>query len=126
MPLKTTGLTESQSGFANGLTESLISTLSGYNAITVLSSGTSYYTTEKNMDDKSIVDNFGVNYIIRGFMQVMGESARLHLEITDIKTSQVIVSKKRDFDLNEIFAVQDELTNSILDEMQIGLGVGSQ
>ena len=78
------------------------------------------------MDDKSIVDNFGVNYIIRGSMQVMGESARLNLEITDIKTSQVIVSKKRDFDINEIFAIQDELSNSMLDEMQIGLGVGSQ
>lgn len=78
------------------------------------------------MDDKSIVDDFGVNYIIRGSMQLIGERARLHLEITDIKTFQVIVSKKRDFDIDEIFAVQDELSNSMLDEMQIGLGVGSQ
>ena len=46
------------------------------------------------MDDKSIVDDFGVNYIIRGSMQ--------------------------------LFTVQDELSNSMLDEMQIGLGVGSQ
>ena len=125
-PIKTTGLSENQVGFANGVTESMISTLNGYSAITVLSSDTSYHAQKENMNDQSLADNYGVNYIIRGSMQVMGQNARLNLEITDIESSEIVISKKEDFNLDNIFAVQDKMSNTILDELQIGLGVGEK
>ena len=58
-------------------------------------------------------------------MQVMGNNARLNLEITDLDASKVSVSKKKDFKLDDIFKVQDELSNEILTTLQISLGVGS-
>ena len=125
-PIKTTGLSENQVGFANGVTESMISTLNGYSAITVLSSDTSYHAQKENMNDQYLADNYGVNYIIRGSMQVMGQNARLNLEITDIESSEIVISKKEDFNLDNIFAVQDKMSNTILDELQIGLGVGEK
>ena len=76
------------------------------------------------MSDQSLADNYGVNYIIRGSMQVMGQDARLNLEITDIEKSEIVISKKEDFNINNIFKVQDNMSNAILDELQIGLGVG--
>ena len=125
-PIKTTGLSEDQIGFANGVTESMISTLGGYNAITVLSSDTSYYAQKENMNNQSLADNFGVNYIIKGSMQVMDKNARLNLEITDVNSSEIVLSQKEDFNLDDIFAVQDEISIKILDELQIGLGVGQK
>ena len=123
-PIKTSGLTDDQLGFANGVTESMVSTLSGYSAITVLSSSTSYHAQKENMNDQSLADNYGVNYIIRGSMQVMGQNARLNLEITNIEKSEIVISKKEDFKIKNIFNVQDNMSNAILDELQIGLGVG--
>ena len=125
MPIKTSGLAEDQIGFGNGITESMIATLSGYKAITVLSSNTSFHAENISMIDESIRDEFGVNYLIRGSMQVMGENARLNLEITDLNVSKVTVSKKKDFRLADIFEIQDQLSNEILTELQISLGVGS-
>ena len=125
MPIKTSGLAEDQTGFGNGITESMIATLSGYKAITVLSSSTSFHAEKINMIDETIRDDFGVNYLIRGSMQVMGNNARLNLEITDLNVSKVTVSKKKDFKLEDIFAAQDELSDEILTELQISLGVGS-
>ena len=125
MPIKTSGLAEDQTGFGNGITESMIATLSGYKAITVLSSSTSFHAEKISMIDESIRDEFGVDYLIRGSMQVMGKKARLNLEITDLNASKVTVSKKRDFELDDIFGVQDELSDEILNELQISLGVGS-
>ena len=125
MPIKTSGLAEDQTGFGNGITESMIATLSGYKAITVLSSSTSFHAEKISMIDESIRDEFGVDYLIRGSMQVMGKNARLNLEITDLNASKVTVSKKRDFELDDIFGVQDELSDEILNELQISLGVGS-
>jgi len=125
MPIKTSGLAEDQTGFGNGITESMIATLTGYKAITVLSSSTSFHAEKISMIDESIRDEFGVNYVIRGSMQVMGENARLNLEITDLNVSKVTVSKKKDFRLEDIFEAQDQLSNEILTELQISLGVGS-
>ena len=95
MPIKSSGLSENQKGFANGVTESMIATLSGYQAIKVLSSSTSFHAEKTKMINKTIKDEFGVNYIIRGSMQVMGNNARLNLEITDLDASKVSVSKKK-------------------------------
>jgi len=125
MPIKTSGLAEDQTGFGNGITESMIATLSGYKAITVLSSSASFHAEKTKMVDESIRNEFGVDYLIRGSMQVMGNKARLNLEITDLDASKVTVSKKKDFELDDIFGVQDELSDEILTELQISLGVGS-
>ncbi len=125
MPIKTSGLADNQKGFADGITESMIATLSGYKAIKVLSSSTSFHAEKTEMLNESIRDEFGVNYLIRGSMQVMGKAARLNLEITDLESAKVSVSKKKDFKLDDIFKIQDELSNEILNELQISLGVGS-
>ena len=77
------------------------------------------------MTDQAIRDEYGVNFIIRGSMQVMGKNARLNLEISDLKIGEIVETKKRDFILDEIFKVQDELSDQILEILQIDLGSGS-
>ena len=126
MPLKATGLSEDQKSFANGLTESMISALSSYKAIRVLSSNTSFHAEKLGMTDESIAEEYKVNFLVRGSMQVMGNNGRLNLQIVDLNKKEVVVTKKRDFELSDIFNVQDEMSNSILEDMQIDLGVGSQ
>ena len=125
MPIETSGLTDDQKGFARGITESMISTLSSYQAIKVLSSSTSFHAQKTEMLDNAIREDYGVDYLIRGSMQVMGNNARLNLAITDLKAAKVTLSKKKDFYMEEIFKVQDELGNEILSALSIDLGVGS-
>ena len=126
MPLKATGPSEDQKSFANGVTESMISALSSYKAIRVLSSNTSFHAEKLGMTDESIAEEYKVNFLVRGSMQVMENNGRLNLQIVDLNKKEVVVTKKRDFELSDIFSVQDEMSNSILEDMQIDLGVGSQ
>ena len=123
-PIKASGLSEDQKGFARGITESMVSTFSSYKGIRVLSSSTSFHSEKENMTDKAVRDEYGVNFIIRGSMQVMGENARLNLEITDSKIGEVVDTRKRDFKLSDIFSVQDQLSEEILLELQSDLGIG--
>ena len=125
-PIKTSGLQANQEAFGTGITESMITTLSQYKAIRVLSSNTSFHVAKTEMLDAEIRDQYGVDFLIRGSIQVMGSNARLNLEISDLKLEEVTISKKRDFELSKVFKVQDELSNEILNEMQINLGVGSR
>ncbi len=124
-PIKASGLKADQEFFGTGITESMVSILSQYKAIKVLSSNTSFHVAKTEMLDADIRDLYGVDFLIRGSIQVIGKNARLNVEITDLKLEEVSVSKKRDFNLNDIFKVQDDLSNEILNEMQINLGVGS-
>ena len=119
-----TGLSEDQQGFANGMTESMISTFSTYKGIRVLSSSTSSHVSANNMSDKDIRDEYGVNFVVRSSMQVMGDNARLNIEVTDLKIGEVVKTEKRDFALSDIFTVQDDLSYSILGALQTNLGTG--
>ena len=123
-PVKTSGLSEDQQGFARGITESMISTFSRYTGIRVLSSSTSFHVTENNITDEEIREEYGVNFVIRGSMQVMGNNARLNVEVTDLKIGEVVKTEKRDFDLSTIFKVQDEISDKVLGSIQTDLGTG--
>ena len=124
-PIKAVGLSDDQKGFARGITESMISTFASYKGLRVLSSSTSYHSEKTNMTDQAIRDEYGVNFIIRSSIQVMGKSARLNLEISDLKIGEIVETKKRDFVMDEIFKVQGELSDQILEILQIDLGSGS-
>ena len=123
-PVKTSGLSEDQQGFARGITESMISTFSRYTGIRVLSSSTSFHVSDNNITDKEIREEYGVNFVIRGSMQVMGNNARLNVEVTDLKIGEVVKTEKRDFELSTIFKVQDEISDKVLGSIQTDLGTG--
>ena len=59
----------------------------------MLSSSASFHAEKTKMVDELIRNEFGVDYLIRGSMQVMGNKAQLNLEITDLDASKVTVSK---------------------------------
>ena len=123
-PIKTSGLSDNLEGFGTGITESMISTLSTYKGVRILSSSTSFHANETNMTDEMIRDEYGVTFIISGSLQVIGENARLTIETTDLSKMIVVSSKKRNFLFNDIFKVQDELSNELLKEMSLDVVVG--
>ena len=111
---------------SNALTKSLISSLSRYKGISVLSSSTSFHIVESNMTDKDIINNFGVENSIQGSFQSFGSQTRLTLELNDLSKGKVVWSDKVDFLLDDIFAVQDEIGNKILEQLQIAAVAGQQ
>jgi len=110
---------------SNAITESLISSLSRYNMLSVLSSSTSFHILETKMTDNEIAEKFGVKHAIQGSVQSFGKNTRLTIELNDLSKSKVVWSDKVDFLLDDIFKVQDEIGNKILGQLQI-TAVGGQ
>ncbi len=110
---------------SNAITESLISSLSRYKGISVLSSSTSFHILEAKMPDSEIADKFRVKHAIQGSVQSFGKNTRLTVELNDLSKSKVVWSDKVDFLLDDIFKVQDEIGNTILGQLQI-TAVGGQ
>ena len=123
-PFKIIG--EDKNSVGPALTESLISTFSQYSGINVLSSNTSYYVLEKDITDNQIFEMFSVDFIVRGTVQLFAGKNRLTVDLFDTKNKTVAWSKKVDFKLDDIFLVQDNIGESVLEELQINMVVGKQ
>ena len=121
-PLKNIG--GDDTSISNAITESMISSLSRYKGITVLSSSTSFGILKKQLLDEEIKENFNVSYIFQGSIQSFGENSRLIIELNDLSKNKVVWSDKIDFKLDDIFKIQDEIGNKVLGELQINAVMG--
>ena len=118
-PMRVIGKDSAQTAFSQGVTESMITTLSKYIGISVLSNSASLHAENTNMKPTQIRYDWGVDFIISGSTQLMGQNARINLELTDLNSQEVVWSKKKDFTKNDIFRVQDEVSEVILGELLI-------
>ena len=121
-PLKNIG--SDDTSIANALTESMISSLSRYIGITVLSSSTSFEILKKQMLDEEIKKDFSVSFIFQGSIQSFGENTRLIVELNDLSKNKVVWSDRFDFKLDDIFQIQDKIGNKVLGELHINAVMG--
>ena len=109
---------------ADALTESMISSLSRYTGITVLSNSTSFGIQKKQLLDEEIKKDFNVSFIFQGSIQSFGENTRLIVELNDLSKNKVVWSDRFDFKLDDIFKIQDEIGNKVLGELHINAVMG--
>ena len=123
-PFKNNSSTDSKDNLSEALTESMIGSLSKYKGIKILSSSTSFYAKENNLDSTEISEELGVNYIVRGSIQTFGNESRINLELNDAKKDTVVWSNNIDFEISDIFKAQDKMGNEILNYLQVDLVTG--
>ena len=124
LPFK--NLSASENEFvATGITDTLISTLSNYEQLLVQSRNTSDFVSKNKFSDKEILANYKTQYVISGSVQVAGEKTRINVQLNDLVKNDTLYSEKYDFELQDLFKVQDTLSEEILNKLSIKLIVGS-
>ena len=124
-PFEDLSNTENTKGISPALTESMISSLSKYIGIRVLSGTTSQHAKNNNYSVKQFIDEYNADYVIKGSIQTIVNQSRINLQLVDLKQNKVVWSDKEEFDLKDIFKVQDEIGNKILKHLQIKGVTGS-
>jgi TolB-like protein/class 3 adenylate cyclase len=124
-PFEDLSNTENTKGISPALTESMISSLSKYIGIRVLSGTTSTHAKNNNYSVKQFRSEYNADYVIKGSIQTIVNQSRINLQLVDLKENKVVWSDKEEFDLNDIFKVQDEIGNKILKHLQIKGVTGS-
>ncbi|MEM6818881.1 MAG: hypothetical protein AAF578_08815 [Pseudomonadota bacterium] len=97
---------------ASGLTETLITMLSSANDLRVAGE-TSAFATDARKSTTEIARELGVAYVLRGSVQKAGETLRVTANLIDSRNSNTVWSEKFDKPVDEIFAIQDEITDSV-------------
>ena len=113
------GVSKNQKELQKPFTESVISGLSDFRGINVLSGNNSFFISNSNLSDKQIAEKFNVDYIVRGMIQTYGDKSRMNISLADLEQNKVIWSDQIDFNFEEIFELQDRVNDSILSQLQV-------
>jgi TolB-like protein/cytochrome c-type biogenesis protein CcmH/NrfG len=103
-----------QEYFSDGISEDIITALSKLRWFYVIARNSSFVYKGKSVHLKQIADDLGVAYVIEGSVRKEGERVRITAQLNEVETGSHIWAERYDRDLADVFAVQDEITESIV------------
>ena len=115
-----------QEYFSDGISEDLITTLSNFSRLSVVSRNTSFTFKGRAQNLKQVGKELGVGYLLEGSVRKAGNRVRIIAQLIDAQTDRHLWSERYDRVLEDIFAVQDEITRKIVEALDVGLLDGEQ
>ena len=105
---------EEQEYFCEGFSEDLLSMLSRFNKLVVISSHASFAYKEKTKSFNEIGKELGVQYIIHGSVRKLGPKMRINANLVSTENENSIWSNNFDLSVDEVFDVQDQIAEEIV------------
>lgn len=105
---------EEQEYFCEGFSEDLLSMLSRYNKLVVISSHASFAYKEKSKSFREIGKELGVRYVIHGSVRKLGPRLRINANLVSTENEKSIWSNNFDLKVEEVFDVQDKIAEEIV------------
>lgn len=102
-----------QTYFSDGITNDIIAELSKYPELLVIARNSSFQFRGKSVDVRSVGRKLGVQYIVEGSVRRAGNQIRVTAQLIEVETSTHVWAEKYDRDLQDIFAIQDEITQMV-------------
>jgi adenylate cyclase len=103
-----------QEFFVDGLTEDIITELSRFRQLFVISRNSSFVYKGKAVNARDVARDLGVQYLLEGSARKAGARVRVTVQLIDAETDSHLWAERYDRQLEDIFAVQDELTTAIV------------
>ena len=103
-----------QAFFSDGITEDIITELSRYRDLHVKARNSSFAFKGRPVDTAEIGDALNVKYLVEGSVRKAGNRVRISVQLIDVTEGGHIWAERYDRDLEDVFAVQDEVTQSIV------------
>ena len=102
-----------QEYFSDGITEDIITALSRLRWFFVIARNSTFSYKGKAADVKQIGRELGVRYILEGSIRKIGNRVRITAQLINATTGAHLWAERYDRELNDIFALQDEITQSV-------------
>jgi adenylate cyclase len=103
-----------QDFFADGLTEDIITELSRFRHLVVISRNSSFVYKRRAVNVREVARELAVQYVVEGSVRRAGSRVRVTVQLIDALNDRHIWAERYDRELQDIFAIQDELTTAIV------------
>ena len=113
-----------QEYFCDGLADELISYLGALEGVRVVSRIAAFQFKGQSVNVAEIGRRLNVSTILEGGVRKAGNRLRITVQLTDVNDGYQLWSERYDRDLDDVFAIQDEIARAIVDKMRVQLAQG--
>lgn len=110
-----------QAYFADGLAEELLNALSQLGDLSVSARTSSFAYRDREVGVREIGRELGVRTVLEGSVRKAGDQLRVTAQLVDVRDGYHLWSDTFDRELEDVFAIQDEITASIVGALQVEL-----
>jgi TolB-like protein len=110
-----------QEYFSDGISEDLITDLSKMSGLFVIARNTAFSFKGQSIDVGEVGRKLGVAHVLEGSVRKAGNRVRINAQLIETATGGHVWAERYDGSLDDIFAVQDEITDKIVAALQIRL-----
>ena len=110
-----------QEYFSDGISEDIITDLSKVSALSVVSRNSAFMFKGKHVDLPQVARQLKVSHVLEGSVRKSGGRVRITAQLIDGMTNEHIWAERYDRDLNDIFALQDEISETIVKTLKLKL-----
>ena len=111
--------------FSDGISEELLNVLVRVKGLRVASRTSSFSFKGTNQTIPEIAAELDVDHILEGSVRKAGQRVRITAQLIDVTDDRHLWSASYDRDLADIFAVQDEIANAIVEALKVALGASA-
>jgi adenylate cyclase len=113
-----------QEYFADGIAEDVLTTLSKVQELMVIARNSSFAFKGQNKDIRDIGQILGARYLLEGSVRKVGSRVRLTAQLIDSRDGSHVWADRYDGDLEDVFDLQDRITQEIVAALEVQLAVG--
>jgi adenylate cyclase len=110
-----------QEYFSDGITEDIITDLSKVSALSVIARNSAFAFKGKNVDVLQVARQLKVSHVLEGSVRKSGGRVRITAQLIDGAHNDHVWAERYDRDLNDIFALQDEISEAIVKALKLKL-----
>jgi TolB-like protein len=103
-----------QEYFADGMTEDIITGLSRFHSLFVVARNSTFIYKSRVVDVRQVARELGVRYVLEGSIRKGGNRIRVTAQLIDALTGNHIWAERYDRQLEDLFALQDEITETLV------------
>ncbi|MBT3533927.1 MAG: hypothetical protein HN478_08610, partial [Rhodospirillaceae bacterium] len=115
-----------QEFFSDGVTEDIITALSKIRWLFVIARNSTFSYKGTSPDVRRVAGELGVRYVLEGSVRKGGERVRITAQLVDATTGNHVWAERFDRDLSDIFALQDEITETLIAAIEPELAKAEQ
>lgn len=115
-----------QEHFSDGITEEILNTLVKLKGLKVAGRTSSFAFKGRNEDLRAIGETLSVEHILEGSVRRAGKRLRITAQLVQVKDGFHVWSDTFDRELDDVFAIQEEIAEAIGDVLAVELGVGTR
>jgi TolB-like protein/DNA-binding winged helix-turn-helix (wHTH) protein len=113
-----------QAYFADGVTEEVLNRLTSIRGLRVIGRASSFQLRGQGADPRALGEKLGVEHLLVGSVRRAGTRVRVTAQLSEVHSGEQLWSHSYERELDDIFAIQDEIAQAVAAAMQVKLRVG--